>query len=224
MLIIGHRGTKGNYPENTLLSFTEALATGAQGIELDVHLSSDGEIIVIHDEKVNRVSNGNGFVKEMQSSELRKLKIYQNEIIPLLHEVFDACPGCLINVELKAKETAKPVVDLIEKYVLEKNCSYKQFLVSSFNWTALQEVYNLNNEIPLGILTETDLDLAIAFAEFIKAETILPYFHLLTKENTELMQQRGFRVFTWTVNQPEDIKKIKSFNVNGIITDFPERI
>jgi glycerophosphoryl diester phosphodiesterase len=224
MLIIGHRGAKGHYPENTLLSFQKAMAIGAHGIELDVHLSSDGEIVVIHDEKVNRVSNGTGFVKEIAAPELKKLKISTAEGIPMLHEVFDVLPNCLINVELKVKETAKPVVNLIEKYVLEKNFNYSQFLVSSFDWTALQQVRDLHDKIPLGVLTETDLDLAIAFAKFIRAETIHPHFHLLTKKNTMEMQQLGFRVFAWTANEPEDILQLKSFNIDAIITDFPERI
>jgi len=219
-LIIGHRGAKGYSPENTLVSFQKALAIGALGIELDVHLSADGEIIVIHDEKVDRVTKGNGFVNQMSSADLKALAIE----IPLLFEVFDACPNCLINIELKVKETAKPVVDLIETYVLGKNRSYKQFLVSSFDWTALQQVRDLDAEIPLGVLTETDLDLAINFAKFIKAETIHPHYHLLTSDNTKAMQDSGFKVFAWTVNEPEDIQTIKNFNVNGIITDFPERI
>lgn len=222
-LIIGHRGAKGHYPENTLISFQKALAIGAGGIELDVRLSLDGEIIVIHDEKVDRVTNGNGFVKDLFVSELKRLTIKETHSVPLLAEVLDACPNCLINIELKVKQTAKPVVDLIERYISEHNFSYNQFLVSSFDWTALQLLRNLNAEIPLGVLTETDLALAINFAKFIKAETIHPQYHLLTSENTRNMQDLGFKVFAWTVNEPEDIRQIKSFNVNGIITDFPER-
>jgi glycerophosphoryl diester phosphodiesterase len=82
----------------------------------------------------------------------------------------------------------------------------------------------LNSEIPIGVLTKTDLELALAVAKFIQAKSLHPHFHLLTKENTVRIQEKGFLVFPWTVNEPEDIKKIKSFKVNGIITDFPDRI
>ena len=116
------------------------------------------------------------------------------------------------------------VVDLIEKFIAEKKWNYSQFVVSSFDWTALQQVALLNWEIRIGVLTETDLDLAVAFAKFIQAKSIHPYHHLLTAENTAQLQEKGFEVFPWTVNEPEDIKKIKSFNVNGIISDFPDRI
>ena len=97
-------------------------------------------------------------------------------------------------------------------------------MVSSFDWIALQEVRSLNPNIAIGVLTQTDLGLAIGFADFIKAKSIHPYFHLLTTENTALMQQKGFQVFPWTVNELEDIQKIKSFQVDGIISDFPDRL
>ncbi len=225
ILNIGHRGAKGHSAENTLESFQWAIDFGADGIELDVHLSADGEIIVIHDETVNRTTNGNGLVKEMSLSELKARCVENQYKIPLLHEVFDLVnKRCLINVELKAGETVKPVVDLIEKYVLKKGWQYTDFLISSFDWPALQRVRDLHAEIPLGVLTATDLDLAIAFAKFIKAETIHPYFHLLTAENVLEMQQQQLKVFSWTINEPEDIQKIKSCKVNGIITDFPDRL
>lgn len=223
-LTIGHRGAKGHYPENTLISFEKALAIGAHGIEFDVHLSADGEVIVIHDETVNRTTNGTGAIKDMVSTQIKQLRIDHKYQIPLLPEVLDIAKNTLINIELKVAETAKPVVEVVKKYVAEKGARYEQFLISSFDWTALQTVRNLHEEIPIGVLTETDLDLAVNFAKFIKAETIHPHFHLLTKEKTAEIQQLGFKIFTWTVNEPEDIRYLKSFNVNAIITDFPERL
>lgn len=222
---IGHRGAKGHLPENTLESFRKALDLGADGIELDVHLSADGNIIVIHDATVNRTTDGTGLVKELDVTALQKLEIDFQFKIPVLSEVFDLVDRkCLINIELKAAETAKPVVDLIEKYVLEKGWSYSDFLISSFDWVALEKVRGWHAEIPLGVLTHTDLDLAVSFAKFINAETIHPHFHLLTPENTLAMQQQNLKVFSWTVNEFEDLRKIKSYNVNGIITDFPDRL
>lgn len=224
-LNIGHRGAKGHLAENTLESFGKALEMGVHGIELDVHLSADGEIIVIHDETVDRTTDGNGQVRELTLAQLKALRIDYLYQIPTLAEVFDFVDRkCLINVELKVGETTQPVVDLIEKYVLEKGWQYADFLISSFDWVALERVRALHAGIPLGVLTNTDLDLAINFAKFIKAETIHPYFHLLTAENTLQMQQQNLKVFSWTINEFEDLQKIKSFNINGIITDFPDRL
>ena len=235
MLKIGHRGARGYEPENTLASFQKALNMQVDGIELDVHLSADGEIIVIHDETIDRTTNGKGFVNALS---LRKLKAFRidgkydprhlaelTQQIPTLKEVFDLVnQDCFINIELKSYEVTDKVVALIEKYVTKKGWKYDQFLVSSFDWNALQQVAFLNDKIPIGVLTETDLDLALAFAKFIQAKSIHPHFHLLTKENTAQMQKKGLQVFPWTINELEDIQKIKTFNVNGIITDFPNRI
>ena len=225
MLKIGHRGAKGYEPENTFVSFQKALDMQVDGIELDVHLSSDSEIIVIHDETIDRTTNGKGFVNTLSLLELSAIRIDGKYEIPTLKEVFDLVnQDCFINIELKSYEATDKVVSLIEKYVAKKGWKYDRFLVSSFDWNALQQVAFLNNKIPIGVLTETDLDLALAFAKFIQAKSIHPHFHLLTKENTAQMQGQGLQVFPWTINELEDIQKIKTFNVNGIITDFPNRI
>ena len=225
MLKIGHRGAKGYAPENTLASFQKALDMQVDGVELDVHMSSDHEIVVIHDDTVNRTTNHNAVVDQLSLAELKVLQIADEHQIPTLAEVFDLIDRKIfINVELKGNHTSKPVAALIEKHVAEKNWTYDLFLVSSFDWNALQEIHKLNPKIDLGVLTSTDIDLAIGFATFIQAKSIHPYFHLLTLENTQLMQQKGFEVFPWTVNEREDIEKIKTFEVNGIITDFPDRL
>jgi glycerophosphoryl diester phosphodiesterase len=235
MLKIGHRGAKGYEPENTLVSFQKALDMQVDGIELDVHLSADGELIVIHDETIDRTTNGKGFVNALSLRELNAFRINGNhdprhlaelaQQIPTLAAVFDLVnQDCFINIELKSYQVADKVVSLIEKYVTKKGWKYDRFLVSSFDWNALQQVAFLNDKIPIGVLTETDLDLALAFAKFIQAKSIHPHFHLLTKENTAQMQEKGLQVFPWTINEVEDIQKIKTFNVNGIITDFPNRI
>jgi len=225
ILKIGHRGAKGYKPENTLVSFQKAIDLGVDGIELDVHLSYNNELVVIHDEKINRTTNGEGFVTNLSLTELKSFHINEKHTIPTLKEVFDLVnQKCFVNVELKGNETAKPVTAVIEEYVLEKDWEYSHFIVSSFDWNALKEVRSLNSKIPIGILTHTDLDLAMAFAKFIKAEAIHPHFHLLTKENTKQIQENGQLVFPWTVNEIEDIKKMKSFQVSGIISDFPDKL
>lgn len=225
MLKIGHRGARGYEPENTLSSFQKAIDLQVDAIELDVHLSADGELMVIHDETIDRTTNGKGEVNKFTRDELQHFSIEGNNKIPTLVEVFDLVDRlCFINIELKTFETAAKVVDLIEKYIREKNWEYKDFLVSSFDWDALEEVNFVNSKIPIAVLTETDLDKALAFAKIIQAKSINPDFELLDMENTKKLQENGFDVYPWTVNETADIKRIQSFNVNGIISDFPDRI
>lgn len=225
MLKIGHRGAKGYEPENTLVSFQKALDMQVDGIELDVHLSADGELMVIHDETVDRTTNGKGFVNKLSLRELKAFRIDDKYEIPTLNEVFDLVnQNCFINIELKSYEATEKVVSLIEKYVAQKKWNYDHFLVSSFDWNALQQVASLNDKIPIGVITDSNLELALAFAKSVQAKSIHPNFQLLTKENTARMQEKGLLVFPWTINETEDIQKIKAYNVNGIITDFPNRI
>ena len=225
ILKIGHRGANGYEPENTLVSFQKALDMSVDGIELDVHLSIDGSLIVMHDETIDRTTNGKGFVNKLTLKELKSFRINDSIEIPTLEEVFDLIDKkCLINIELKNHETAEKVVALIEKYINEKKWKYADFIVSSFDWNAIQQVRFLNEKIPIGVLTEEDLDLAFSFAKFLKAEAINPDFKLLTPEKVIEFQSKNIKVFPWTVNNLEDIQKMKTMNVDGIISDFPDRI
>ena len=225
MLKIAHRGAKAYEPENTLQAFQKALDLNSDGIELDVHLSADGHIIVIHDETIDRTTNGKGLVNSFSLAELKSFLIDGKYQIPTLNEVFDLVDKrCLINIELKGLATPNKVVALIEEYIAAKNWNYNHFIVSSFDWNMLQETSNLNPKIPIGVLTEEDLSKALAFAEKIKAKAINPDFQLLNAENVIEIQEKGFLVLPWTVNSKEDIQKVKSYNVNGIISDNPDKI
>ena len=219
MLKIGHRGAKGYVPENTLDSFKKALELKVDGIELDVHLSSDAEIMVIHDETINRTTNGKGFVKNFTSVELKQFGI------PTLKEVLDVInQECFVNIEIKDAKTTKLVVELIQNYLSKKHWNIEKFIVSSFDWTVLKEISQLNSTIKIGVLTEDTIDDAITFAKEIKAFSINPYFKSLNSENVKLMHNEGFQIYTWTVNSSEDSTFVKSLNVDGVISDFPDKI
>ncbi len=219
ILKIGHRGAKGYLPENTLSSFAKAIELGCDGIELDVWLTIDDQVVVIHDETIDRTTSGYGKINDYLYEEIAKFQI------PLLEDVIELVNHrCFINIEIKDINATDYIVKIIEESVQKYSYSYNDFIISSFDWNALQQVRFLNDEIQIGILTSTDLDLAIAFAKFIKAKTINPYFHLLNDENVAKIQQKGFEIHTWTVNEIEDIKKMKALKVDGIISDFPDRI
>ena len=219
MLKIGHRGAKGYKPENTLASFAKAIELYVDAIELDVHLSSDGEIMVIHDETLNRTTTKTGFVSDYSASELKELGI------PTLEEVILLVNRrCVINIEIKEATATPKVLQLIEKSVNEQHWKYIQFQISSFNWEALSMVSIINSKIAIGVLAEASIEKALAFAIQIKAHSINPYYKLLNSENVNLIHSNGFKIYTWTVNTTEDLIFVKSLKVDGIISDFPDRI
>jgi glycerophosphoryl diester phosphodiesterase len=219
MLKIGHRGAKGNIAENNLESFQKAIDLGCDGIELDIHSSSDGKAMVIHDETLDRTTTSNGFVNDFYSAEL------QNLGIPTLEEVLDLIDKkCFVNIEIKDAKATNQVLKIIQKYTSEKNWNYDLFQVSSFDWEVLELVSNQNPKINIGVLTEDNLEKAMQFAQKINAFSINPYYKLLDSEKVSLLQQNGFQVFAWTINEFSDIEKMKSFSVDGIISDFPDRI
>ena len=225
ILNIGHRGAKGHDPENTLPSFQKALDLNVDGIELDVHVCKTGELIVIHDFTVDRTTNGSGTVSELTLSEIKALRINGRIEVPTLEEVLELVgKKCLINIELKGRHTAKPVSHLIEKYILEKEYKYEDFIVSSFQRDELEMMYLINPKIHLGVLSQASVTQALEWATAFSAKAIHPHFSLLTEENVQKTQEQGFKIYTWTINETEDIERIKTYNIDGIITDFPERI
>ena len=219
MLKIGHRGAKGYIAENTLASFEKALELKVDAIELDVHLSSDEEIMVIHDATVDRTTNKKGFVRSYSSKELKALGI------PTLEDVLHLVnQKCIINIEIKDTCASQKVIQLIEKFINEHYWNYKLFQISSFNWEVLEEVAVINSKIALGVLTEDSIEKALAFAKKIKAHSINTNFKLLNHEKASLIHANGFKIYTWTVNSIKDITFIKSLNIDGIISDFPRRL
>lgn len=225
MLKIGHRGAKGFIAENTLESFQKALDLGVDAVELDVHVCASGELVVFHDFTVDRMTNGSGEVHKLTLSELKSLKVSNRFQISTLAEVFDLIDRkCWINVELKGHETAQPAVEVIEKYINEKGWRYDDFIVSSFQKEELERVKALNPKINLGILTQASVEQALEWAEQLSAKAIHPHFSLLTEENCNEAKEKGYKIFTWTVNHEEDIYRLKQYKINGIISDFPDRL
>jgi glycerophosphoryl diester phosphodiesterase len=223
--VVAHRGAKGYFLENTLLAFEKAIEMGSNGIELDVHLSKDANLVVIHDETIDRTTAGSGKVSEFSLEDLQKFPIENKQFIPSLQQVFELINRkCFINIELKSQGTAEKVIDLIDFYVKEKRWIYEDFLVSSFTWEYLEIVNNRNPNIKIGVLTESHLESVISFAKAINAFSINPYYRLLTKENCKFMKQQNFNIFAWTVNEIVDIQKLVDMGVDAIITDFPDRV
>lgn len=212
----------GYEPENTLLSFKKALDLQVDVIELDVHLCKTGEVVVIHDDTVDRTTNGKGYVAEKTFQELRSLDAGKGQKIPELQEVLDLIKRKIkINIELKGRETAKPVSEIIEKYVRVKGWQYDNFLVSSFNCRELLEFSKLKPEIKIGLVTvNASLDLAVK----IKAHSVNVRYDAVNEDFVSTAHKKRLMVFAWTVNNSKDIKRIKSYGVDGIFSDFPDRL
>ncbi|OYQ47453.1 glycerophosphodiester phosphodiesterase [Flavobacterium cyanobacteriorum] len=225
MLKIGHRGAKAHVAENTLASFQQALTLGADGIELDVHVCATGELVAIHDFTVDRTTNGTGEVHKLTLEELKHLKVEGSYIIPTLDEVMEVIgKKCLVNIEMKGRHTAGSVSDFVNMYVREKGYSYTDFIVSSFQREELKIMSQLNPYVRLGILTQASVTQAWEWAEEFSAKAIHPHYTLLTKNNVNKAREAGFKVYTWTVNEQSDIERVKGFGVDGIISDYPERL
>lgn len=225
LLKIGHRGAKGHLAENTLESIQKALSFGVEAIEIDVHRCKTGELVVIHDFTLDRTTNGSGEVAKKSLTEIKALKVEDEFEIPLLTEVLDFIEGkCTINIELKGLNTATATAKTIKKYIAEKNWTYKDFIVSSFQKNELFQMRKLDEKVALGILSKASVTEAIEVGKLLKASAIHPSLGIITRDNVKASHKAGFNVNVWTVNEPEDIQRMREFGVDGIISDFPDRL
>lgn len=223
MLKIGHRGAKAHITENTLASIQKALSLGVDGIEIDVHCCKSGELVVFHDFTLDRLTNGSGEISSFTLNELKQLKVKGDYTIPTLQEVLDLIDGkILLNIELKGEKTAIKTCELVKNAI--KNSSWKtnNFIISSFQKQELKQVFQLNKNLKIGVLTKASISDALSFANTVNACAIHPNMALLSKNNVEKMQQLGYKVYTWTVNETEAISRAKNYKVDGIISDVPD--
>ena len=225
LLKIGHRGAKTYITENTLASIEKALELGVDAIEIDVHKCASGELVVFHDFTLDRMTNGSGEVAKHSLEQLKNLKVNNQYEIPTLEDVLNTIDKkCMLNIELKGRDTALKTCKIVEDYIETKQWNLDHFLISSFQHQELEDVYNYNKQLRLGVLTKASVVEAIEFAETIKAYAIHPNVALVTKANVSLAQNKGYKVLTWTVNDQPTIERMKTYGVDGIISDNPDLI
>ncbi len=226
ILNIGHRGAKGHVAENTIASIKKAIELGADGIEIDVFRCLTGEIVVFHDKTLDMLSNGTGYIEEKSLSELKELNILESSYsIPTLEEVIKSIgKEVFLNIELKGSNTSKGSLEMVNKYVKTGKINMSNILFSSFNWEELSELRNLDSDVKIALITGEDPLKAISTALTLNAIAINPNYKKLNQENVKKIFSSGLKIYTWTVNNQLDIIKVKDLKVNGIITDFPERI
>jgi len=224
-LIIGHRGAKGHVAENTLPSVSKAMELGVDGIEIDVFLCKSGELVVFHDKTLQKLTDGTGYIEDLTLDSIKKINVLGNYKIPTLKEVIDLIQGkVFLNIELKGSGTALPTHELLKTYLKGETWNANQFIISSFNWDELKHFHQLNKEVPIAVLTDADPLDALPIAKTVQAQAINPSFKSLTQKNVKTIQQAGFKIFPYTINENEDIKKMLILSVEGIITDYPERV
>ena len=224
-LVIGHRGAKGHLAENTLPSIDKALYLGVDGVEIDIFRCASGELVVFHDQTLEKLTNSSGYIEQLDLDSIKKIEVLNGFTIPTLEEVLNLINGrVLVNIELKGSNTAFLTDSLLQTYFKKETWLPDKILISSFNWEELKVFYNLNKEVPIAVLTEDDPLDAIPIAKSLNAMAINPNFKLLTKGNIAKIKKAGLKIFTWTVNQPEQIDIMIDLGVDGIITDFPERV
>lgn len=224
-MLIGHRGAMGHETENSLASIQKALDLGVDMIEIDVFEIKTKEIVVFHDGDVKRLTDGEGKIEELTMQEVQELRLANGEKIPTLQEVLNLIDRkAQLNIELKGKNTAAPVAKIVKDYIKKEDWELSDFVISSFHWDALAEFRELNSEIAIGVLTGKDLSGALEMGKKLHAFAIHPNYKTLNQANVKEMQEAGFKVFTWTVNEPATIKKLKKLGVDGIITDYPDRV
>ncbi|EAC9078230.1 glycerophosphodiester phosphodiesterase [Listeria monocytogenes] len=221
--IFAHRGSSGTHPENTIPAMKAAILSGADGIELDIHVLKSGELIVMHDERVDRTTNGSGFLKDYTLSEVKKLVIgkhfFRKIRVPTLEEVFKLVSGSdiILNIELKTdvfeyEGIEQKVLKLAEKFPQVKR------MYSSFNPDTLVRLRELDPTAKLALITHENLEEVLPLHEKIQLDAVHPPVKAM---KNPVLKQIAARY--WTVNKEEAIARFLDANAKGMMTDFPER-
>ena len=223
LLCIGHRGAMGHAPENTLLSFKKALELGAACVEADVY-HVDGNLMVFHDDRLERTTNGSGYLLNHDFDTLRALDAGDGERIPTLGELFETVDlKAGVNIELKGPDTARPVCEFI---ATRRQYGWRDdlVLVSSFNHSRLEAVRWRDPRIRLGVLITGPPGDAAAVATGLGAYSVHLSLAFIDRGVVEDAHSRGLRVFVFTVNHPDDIRLMEALGVDGVFTNYPERV
>lgn len=229
-IVLGHRGASGYAPENTLEAFKMAMDMGADGFELDVHLSKDGELVVIHDETVDRTTDGTGFVGEMTLAELKALDAsnhkegYKGAKIPTLGEVYDLIRDTdhIVNVEIKTDNIFYPQLE--EKVLaLEKEKGMEGRIVySSFNHYTVKKIRALAPDAQIGMLFGDVLVEPYDYCKSVGANLLHPSkANLNVPGFAEKAKEAGLGMNVWTVNEEEYMEKCLACGA-GIVTNYPD--
>lgn len=216
--VTGHRGAAGLEPENTLRSIRKAIDLGVDRVEIDVRVTKDGHLVVIHDETVDRTTNGHGYVKELTFQEIRRLDAGKGEKIPTLEEVLNLTKGkVILQIELKAAEATEPTVHLVERRGAER-----EVVITSFMHELLKKVHDLNPSLRTGALFFDVQGDICQKAIDVHSEAIHVYYKNVDSNLVEEAHRRGLKVSVWNPDELEDMRKMIRLNVDVIGTNRPD--
>ena len=216
MMIIGHRGAAALEPENTLLSIKRAMDIGVDAVEIDVHFSKDKKLIVIHDETVDRTTNGTGPVSGYTVQEIKRLDAGKGEAIPTLQEVIDLIDRrVMLVIELKEEGTERPVVDLIiQNNLINKAC------VISFWHRLVKTVKEMDSRIKTGVLlVGSPVDACIATQA--SADALVMKYSFVDREFVKIAHKKGLKVFIWNIDDQNLIEPYVDMGVDAIGSNDP---
>lgn len=220
MLKIGHRGAAGHVPENTLAGIEKAVSLGADFVELDVQASRDGQLVIFHDRRVDRMTDGKGLVADLTLADLRRLTVTGGHKIPTLAETLRTAEGRIgLMLELKAAGLAESLCESVARLGFAGPLVYASF----FHQDLLQVRRLVPKAQTLALIVASSVQPA-AFAHEAKATHVGVAFEFLSTAYVEALHKAGLTVFAFTVNDPADIQLITALGVDGIISDFPDRI
>jgi glycerophosphoryl diester phosphodiesterase len=222
LIVVGHRGAKGYELENSIKSFAKALEQGVPWVEFDVW-NVEGTPVVFHDHRLERLTDGSGYLPGLSLSYLSSVKLMNGENIPLLADVLELLVGKVsINVELKGVGTARTVVPLLRKYLAAGTLKIEHVLISSFNHCELLEAKRLLPDVRIGaLIVGVPVDFA-KIASDMGAYSLNPSVEFVTPELVADAHARGLKVFVFTVNHPEDVERMIDLGVDAIFSDFPD--
>lgn len=225
MLIYAHRGDQSQFPENTAAAFAAASQYPNVGIELDVQLTKDGQLIVFHDDNLQRLCQVPGAVADFPYAKLQCLRIQGAYPIPTLEEVLEHYTGTgRINIEIKDSRATETLIAYLREYKNQHPATYQRLIISSFDQRPLELFAQQLPELERAYLSSTCDESTFTFLEQIQAAALHLSNESVTPELIERCHQKQLRLTTWTVNDLERIAELKSWNIDGIITDFPNQL
>jgi len=228
--VFAHRGFSAAYPENTLVAFIAALELGVDGLEVDVHLSKDGEMVIIHDEYLNRTTNGDGLVANHTLAELKSLDAgswfnerFAGQQIPTLEEVLDLIQawGEAVTINLEIKSGPVPYPGLEEKlYAAVNNRGLlPRVIFSSFNHFALQNLKTSHPDANIGLLYMEGLVDPWLYAERLQAQALHPFYLAVDEALVKGAHEHGLAVRVFTVDDKADVRRMQEWGVDAIVTN-----
>jgi glycerophosphoryl diester phosphodiesterase len=185
---------------------------------------ASGELVVFHDDEVDKLTDGSGPIEAKNLEEVKALTLEGGHRIPTLIEVLDTLDKrTSLNIELKGSNTADDSVRIVRAYIAQQGYTSDQFVFSSFKWEELDRVRELEEQFDIAVLTGEDPLDALSKAQELNAIAINPWYKRVTAENVQAIHEAGFKVFTYTVNEPEDIALMREYKVDGIFCNYPDR-